>query len=400
MANYQFTVLKPDGSKEKRIAIYENERELMSANQRNGDIVFDIVDKGSMYGEVELSRAPKAKDLGIYCQQIHSILNAGVTVVEALEMVLPTTKNGKLRKATQSIIDDINAGLSMSEGMEKHMDVFPLVMVQMVKAGEASGKLLEIFDRLAIQFEKEFRLKSNIKKALSYPKMIIAVLAAALVVVCSVVVPMFVKIFDEMDAKLPWSTKMFIGLSNLFTKGWYIVLILGIVFFASWQLIKSSEKGQRFISQTKLNIPLINDLTMKTECANFARVFSTLLSSGRDYPDSLSITKDTTDNILYHEAIVRINDGIKQGKGLAECMKKEILFPDLMISMATIGEETGNVGGMLENAADYYEEEVESATLRVTGAIQPIVIVFLGVFVGLLVYSIYSPMFSMYSSIK
>ena len=165
-------------------------------------------------------------------------------------------------------------------------------------------------------------------------------------------------------------------------------------------MIKSSEKGQRFISQTKLKIPLINDLTMKTECANFARVFSTLLSSGRDYPDSLSITKDTTDNILYHEAIVRINDGIKQGKGLAECMKKEILFPDLMISMATIGEETGNVGGMLENAADYYEEEVESATLRVTGAIQPIVIVFLGVFVGLLVYSIYSPMFSMYSSIK
>ena len=400
MANYQFTILHPDGTKEKKVATYETEKELKAANQRNGNLVVDIVDKGAMYGEIELSRAPKAKDLGIYCQQIHSILNAGVTVIEALQMVLPTTKNGKLRKATMSVIDDINAGLSMSEGMEKHMDVYPLVMVQMVKAGEASGKLLEIFDRLSIQFEKEFRLKNNIKRALSYPKMIVAVMAVALVVVCAVVVPMFVQIFEEMDTKLPWSTKMFIGLSDLFTKHWYIAVILFVVGFASWQLIKNSEQGHRFICEAKLKIPLIGDLTTKTECANFARVFSTLLSSGRDYPDSLDITKDTTDNVLYHEAIVRLNDGIKQGQNLADCMKKEELFPDLMISMATIGENTGNVGGMLENAADYYEEEVETATLRVTGAIQPIIIVFLGVFVGLLVYSIYSPMFSMYSSIK
>ena len=378
----------------------DNERELKSLVQRNGDIVIDIKNKGSMYQEIDLSRTPGPKELGMFCTQIHSILKAGVPVVEALEMVLPTTKNTKLKKATEEIIENINSGLSMSDSMAKHSEIFPLVMTQMIKAGEASGKLLEVFDRLGTQFEKEFKLKNSIKRALSYPKIILFVMLAAIVVVCAVVVPMFVKIFEEMDTELPITTKMFIGLSELFTTKWYILVIIIVVGFSAWKLAMNSEQGRRKWTELKLKIPLISDLIIKTESANFARIFSTLLSSGKDYPDSLDITKDTTDNVLFKEAIERINNNIKQGNNLADSMKYEELFPVMMVSMATIGENTGNVGGMLENAADYFEEEVETATMRVTGAIQPIIIIFLGIFVGLLVYSIYSPMFSMYANIK
>ena len=400
MPNYQYTILRPDGMQEKKVMTIGSEQELKRVAQKDGNIVIDIKDKGALYGEINLSRNPGAKELGVYCQQITSILKAGVPVVEALEMVVPTTKNTKLVKATQEVIDDINSGLSMSDAMQKHQEIFPLVMVQMVKAGEMSGKLVEMFDRLSVQFEKEFKLKNNIKKALSYPKMIGVVMIIAMIVVCVVVVPMFVKIFEEMEVELPFTTKIFIFISELFTTKWYILLALVVVGFAAYKLVTNSEQGRRKIAELSFKLPLIGDLTQKTESANFARIFSTMLSSGRDYPDSLDIAKDTTDNILFKEAVMRINENIKNGNNLADSMKKEPLFPIMMISMCVIGENTGNVGGMLENAAEYFEDEVETATIRVTGMIQPIIIVILGIFVGLLVYSIYSPMFSMYANIK
>ena len=400
MPNYQYTILRPDGMKEKKVMTIESVQELKRIAQKNGNIVIDVVDKGALYGEIDIGKAPGAKEFGVYCTQIHSILKAGVPVVEALDMVIPTTKNTKLVKATKDVIINVNAGLSMSDAMQKHSDIFPLVMIQMVKAGEVSGQLEHMFYRLAVQFEKEFKLKNTIKKALSYPKMIVIVMALAMVVVCAVVVPMFVKIFEEMEVELPFTTKMFIFLSQLFTTKWYILVIMIVVVFSAWKLITNSEQGHRKIQELSLKLPLIGDLIVKTESANFARVFSTLLSAGKDYPDSLEIAKDTTDNVLFKEAIIRINENIKNGNTMADSMKREPIFPPMMLSMCTIGENTGNVGGMLENAAEYFEDEVETATLRVTGAIQPIIIIILGIFVGLLVYSIYSPMFSMYANIK
>lgn len=399
MPNYQYTVLQPDGTQIKNTMFFDSERELRNAVQKNGNIVVDIKDKGAMYAEVDFSRRPGPKELGVFCTQVYNVLKAGVPILEAFQMIIPTTTNTKLKKATQSVIDDIQAGMAVSDAMTKHSDIYPLVMIQMIKAGESSGQMVKIFERLGMQFEKEYRLKNNIKKALSYPKMIFAVMTIAVIIVCVVVVPMFVNIFNELNTELPITTKFFIFLSELFTSKWYIMLGLIIVNYAAYKLIVNTEKGKRLIASIKLKLPLFGDLVIKTESANFARVFSTLLSAGKDYPDSLEITKNTIGNVIFREAIERMADNLQQGKDLTVVMKNENIFPELMISMCRIGEETGKVGEMLENAASYFEDETETATLRLTGAIQPIIIVIIGIFVGLLVYSIYSPMFSMYRGI-
>lgn len=399
MPNYQYTVLQPDGTQIKNTMFFDSERELRNAVQKNGNIVVDIKDKGAMYAEVDFSRRPGPKELGVFCTQVYNVLKAGVPILEAFQMIIPTTTNTKLKKATQSVIDDIQAGMAVSDAMTKHSDIYPLVMIQMIKAGESSGQMVKIFERLGMQFEKEYRLKNSIKKALSYPKMIFAVMTIAVIIVCVVVVPMFVNIFNELNTELPITTKFFIFLSELFTSKWYIMLGLIIVNYAAYKLIVNTEKGKRLIASIKLKLPLFGDLVIKTESANFARVFSTLLSAGKDYPDSLEITKNTIGNVIFREAVERMADNLQQGKDLTVVMKNENIFPELMISMCRIGEETGKVGEMLENAASYFEDETETATLRLTGAIQPIIIIIIGIFVGLLVYSIYSPMFSMYRGI-
>lgn len=399
MPNYQYTVLQPDGTQIKNTMFFDSERELRNAVQKNGNIVVDIKDKGAMYAEVDFSRRPGPKELGVFCTQVYNVLKAGVPILEAFQMIIPTTTNTKLKKATQSVIDDIQAGMAVSDAMTKHSDIYPLVMIQMIKAGESSGQMVKIFERLGMQFEKEYRLKNNIKKALSYPKMIFAVMTIAVIIVCVVVVPMFVNIFNELNTELPITTKFFIFLSELFTSKWYIMLGFIIVNYAAYKLIVNTEKGKRLIASIKLKLPLFGDLVIKTESANFARVFSTLLSAGKDYPDSLEITKNTIGNVIFREAVERMADNLQQGKDLTVVMKNENIFPELMISMCRIGEETGKVGEMLENAASYFEDETETATLRLTGAIQPIIIIIIGIFVGLLVYSIYSPMFSMYRGI-
>ena len=273
MPNYQYTLLQPDGKEVKGVISCENEKELRALVQKNGSIVTDIRDKGGLYGELDISRYPKAKEFGAYCQQIHSILKAGVPIIEALEMLLPTTKNSKLRKATEEVIADINQGITMSDSMNKRQDIFPLVMIQMVKAGEASGKLVEIFNRLAIQFQKEFKLKNSIKRALSYPKIILFTVIAAIVVVCAFVVPMFVKIFEEMDTELPFTTKIFIGLSKLFTTHWYILLAIVVITVVTFKLIKRTDQGLRILTQIKMKLPLIGDLKVQISQEYFPLLF-------------------------------------------------------------------------------------------------------------------------------
>lgn len=399
MPNYQYTVLHPDGKKTKQTMSFESERELRNAVQKNGNLVIEIKDTGAWGTEIDISKPPKAKELGVFCTQVHSILQAGVPAIEAFGMVLKTTSNKKLKKALNDVIDEVNSGMFISDALNRHTDVFPVLMIQMIKAGEASGQLTNIFQRLGKQFEKEAQLKNTMKKALAYPKMIVLVVCLALVVVCAYVMPMFADIFKDMGTDLPFTTKIFLGLSDLFTSKWYIMLTIIVTLFIVWKLFANSKQGKRILAAMKLKMPLIKDLTVKTESANFARVFSTLLSSGKDYPSSLEITEHTMGNVFFQEAVSTINEEVKQGKTLTSAMKDVKIFPELLVSMCDIGENTGKVGEMIENAADYFEDETETATVKLTSALQPIIMIFLGIFVGMMVYSIYTPMFSMYQGI-
>jgi type IV pilus assembly protein PilC len=395
---YQFTLVSPDGKRTKQTFEAKSVDRLKAVVNVNGNLAVDIKEAGSLSKEIEIGKVTN-KDLALFCQQVESILKAGVPAVDALEMVANTTKSAKLKKTTISCVEKIRSGSSMSSAFMEYPEVYPLIMCQMVKAGEESGRLDEIYNRLGTQFEKSYKLHNTIKKALAYPKMIIVVVLIALVVVCTVVVPMFVEIFDSLGTDLPITTKMFIALSDLFTKYWWAALI-GVVFFVTlWILFSRSDFGKHIIDIVKLKLPLFSNLETKTASANLARTLSTLLESGLDYPKALEIARDTMGNSIYKAGVEQIRLDVSNGYTLTQSLKKTELFPDLLESLLEIGEKTGNVEEMLNNSANYFEDEVETATLQLTSALQPIIIIFMGVFVGMLVYSIYSPMFSMYSSI-
>lgn len=398
MPLYQFIAVKPDGTRKKETMEAANPDRLKALVKSNGDIALNIKEAGALQMEIDFSKV-KIKDLSVFCEQMHSILKAGVPVAEALEMVGKTASNGKLKKTVAYVVEKIKSGNVLSSVMMEFPDVFPLIMVQMIRAGEASGALDEIFGRLATQFEKSNKTSSTIKKALAYPKMIIVVVLLALVVVCAYVVPMFVEIFSSIGSDLPITTKFFMLLSDIFTKYWYIALLVVIVLVSVWTVFSRSEWGSRIICETKLKIPLFSDLEKKTASANLARTLSTLLRAGLDYPKALEIAADTMSNVIFKECVQNISTDIKNGIPLNASIKKAQLFPELLESMVDIGENTGNMEQMLENSANYFEEEVETATIALTSAIQPAILIFMGVFVGMLVYSIYTPMFSMYSSI-
>lgn len=362
-------------------------------------LVTRISDASVLNTEIDLGRV-KVKDLALFCQQMLSIIKAGVSTIDALSMTQSTTQNKKLKKVLLVVIEKVEQGQSLSTALREYPDVFPPVMIQMIKAGEESGKLDEIFERLSTQFEKSYKMNNQIKSALAYPKMIILVVILAIVVVCAKIVPMFVDIFDSIGSELPITTKFFIFLSDLFTSKWYVMLGIVIVGFAVWLLISHSEKGIRFLDKMKLKIPLVRDLVIKTASANFARTLSTLLSAGMDYPSSLEIVKDTMDNVFYLEGVADIKHSVENGFNLTDALKKTELFPELLENLLNVGENTGNVEEMLENSANYFEDEVQTATAQLAAALNPVIMIFLGVFVGMLVYSIYSPMFSMYSNMK
>lgn len=395
---YQFTVVSSDGVRKKQTLEARSIERLKAIVNVNGNIAVDIKEASSLSKDVEFGKVTD-KDLALFCQQTESILRAGVPVVNALEMVANTTKSSKLKKSTLVCIEKVKSGSALASALSGFPEVFPLIMCQMVKAGEESGKLDEIFNRLANQFEKSYRLHNTIKKALSYPKMIIVVVLIALVVVCAVVVPMFVDIFDQLGADLPITTKFFIFLSKLFTEYWWVML-LGVVFFGTgWFLFSRSEFGTNVLDRLKLKIPLFKDLEVKTASANLARTLSTLLESGLDYPKALEIARDTMGNSVFKKAVEQIRVDVSNGFTLNQSIRRTQLFPDLLENLLEIGENTGNVEEMLNNSANYFEDEVETATLQLTSALQPIILIVMGAFVGMLVYSIYTPMFSMYSAI-
>lgn len=395
---YKYTLVTPDGTRTQQTLEAKTVDRLKTIVQVNGNLAVDIKEAGALNQDVDLGRVT-VKDLAMFCQQMKSIVKAGVTAVDALEMVASTTKCKKLKKTTLSCVERVRTGVPISDTMLDYPEIFPLIMCQMIKAGEASGRLDEIFDRLAVQFEKSYKLKNTIKKALAYPKMIMVVVIIALIVVCTAVVPMFVDIFKQLNTELPITTKFFILLSDLFTKYWLPTLVVAIILITTWMLFSRSEEGQRFIDRTKLKLPLFKNLEVKTASANLARTLSTLLDSGLDYPKALEIARDTMSNYYFKEGVETIRIDVMNGLTLTQSLKKTGLFPELLENLLQIGEDTGNVEEMLNNSATYFEEEVETATLQLTSVLQPMIIIIMGVFIGLLVYSIYSPMFSMYKGI-
>lgn len=341
----------------------------------------------------------KVRDLSVFCRQFSSILGAGVSVVNALSMLAEETENPRLRASITNVQVNVEKGETLSSAMKQEKDVFPSLLVSMVAAGEASGSLDIAIERMAVQFEKDNKIKGMVKKAMMYPIVLCFVAIAVVIVMLTAVIPKFVTMFEDIGTELPALTRAILAMSNFIMTKWYILLLVIAAIIFGYKYYSKSDDGKRVIAGLKLKIPVFGKLVQKTACARFSRTLSTLLSAGMPMLEAIDITSRTMDNVLYEEALLKVKNGIGLGLELSTQLKAVGLFPAMIVNMTGIGEQTGQLEEMLLNAAEYYDEEVEVTTQQVTALMEPAIILLMAAIVGVLIMAIYGPMITLYDTL-
>ena len=334
-----------------------------------------------------------SRDMVVFSRQFATMINSGVPILQALQILCEQTENDKLRRKLYEIRNDIETGSSLYDALKKHRDVFDDLYINMVNAGEAGGVLDVVLLRLAEYIEKAARLKSRVKGAMIYPAVVMCVAVAVIAIILIFVIPTFEKMFADFGGALPVPTQIVINMSRfvkgnfLYLSGGIIAFIVGFRFFYRW------ERGKILIDNWILFIPVFGSLLRKVAVAKFSRTLSTMISSGVPILNALDIVSRTSGNKTVERGIQQARKSIAEGQTLAEPLDETGVFPPMVIHMISIGETTGALDTMLEKIADFYDDEVDVAVETLTSLIEPFMIVFLGVVVGGLVISMYLPIF-------
>ena len=339
------------------------------------------------------------RDLSVFCRQFNSMLNAGVTVVQALDMLADQTENKTLVKALKKTSESVQQGDSLASAMAKSPKVFSEMFVNLVDAGEVSGSLEVCIARMGNQFEKSAKLAATMKSALIYPIAVVVIALVVLIVMSTVVVPQFAEMFAGMGSELPAATRACMALSDFLIHKWWLLLIIVAAVVIGIRLSLKTDAGKTFWGTLAIKVPVLGPVNVKTSSASFSRTMSTLVSSGMGIAQSLEVVGKAMKNILYKRALMKAKIEVEQGVNLSVPIRKSGVFPVLVPNMIAIGEETGSVEKMLDKVAEYFEEEADAATEQMSALMQPIIIVLLGGIVGWMVLAMYSPMINMYQDI-
>ena len=362
-----------------------------------GYTILEIKELNALNRDIELPFLgnPTSKDMAIFCRQFQSILRAGVPVSTVLSMLGQQTENKKLAAAIREMQADIEKGETLAGSMRKHPKIFSGMLCNMIAAGEESGNLEESFRQMEDWFDKAKRTKAAVGKAMVYPSVLIVTMVVVLIVMMVKIIPSFLKTFQEMDIELPFLTQCVMAVSDWFVAWWWLVVLVLLALVIGGVLFRRTDRGQHFFGWFARKIPVVKLLTVRSECATFCRTLSLLLGSGLSLTDSLELVAMNMNNIYFREAVHTSRTMVSQGWPLNAALKDSELFPPMVCNLVSIGEETGDLQGMLTKTADYYDEEVRDATQSLLALMEPCVMLFLAVFVVIIVLSIFLPMMSM-----
>lgn len=336
------------------------------------------------------------KDVVILTRQLATMIDAGLPLVQCLEILGSQTENKTLSKTIIQVRSDVESGATFAEALKKHPKVFDNLYVNMVAAGEAGGILDTILGRLAAYMEKFAKIKRQIKSAMIYPAVILFVAVAVVAILLVVVVPMLADMFKESGQALPLPTRIVIAVSD-FLKSWgglilLVSLVGGIFGIKNW---RKTENGLRTTDRIAMRIPVMGSLITRVSVAKFTRTLGTLMTSGVPILEGLIIVAKTAGNKIVEEAIMQTRQSVSEGKTLAEPLSKAKVFPAMVTQMISVGEATGALDNMLNKIADFYDEEVDSAVAALTSMLEPMLMIFLGVTVGFVIIAMYMPIFQM-----
>ncbi len=359
--------------------------------------------KGSKKGpskNVATRRVPE-KDIVIFARQFATMIDAGLPIVQCLEILVAQQENANFRRVLFEVKLEVESGATLADSLKKHPKAFDELFVNLIAAGEVGGILDTILLRLAAYLEKVMKLKGKVKSALVYPAVIVVVSIGVVTVLLGFVIPVFENMFREMgNAELPGPTRVVINLSNAFKAYWYVFFgVLGAMAFGYRQAYKT-PKGQLIIDRMYLNLPVFGPLLRKVAVARFTRTLGTMLSSGVPILDALLIVAKTAGNKIIENAIMLTRTSISEGKTIVEPLQQTRVFPAMVVQMIGVGEATGAMDAMLSKIADFYDDEVDAAVDALTSLIEPVMMVVLGGVIGGMVIAMYMPIFKMAGAIN
>lgn len=356
--------------------------------------------------EEQAKTKPKTKgsismrDIVIFTRQFSTMINSGLPLVQALDILAKQSENPTLQAVTRQVVFDVESGHTVADALAKHPNAFTELYVNMVAAGEAGGILDTILMRLATFMEKNDALVRKVKGAMIYPGVIMGVAGAAITVLLLFVIPTFESMFASVGLSLPLPTRIVIGLSNFLQGYWWAILVAGFLGFQSFKRYYATSQGQLRIDALLLKMPVLGDVLRKSAVSRFTRTLGTLISSGVSILDGLEITAKTAGNRVVSDAILASRASIAGGDTISSPLAKSQVFPPMVISMIAVGEQTGGLDEMLSKIADFYDEEVDAAVSGLLSLLEPMMIVFLGVVVGGMVVAMYLPIFDMINAVQ
>ena len=401
MATWGYVAVDKSGKEVKGSREADNREQATRELKNQGLIVLELSEQSMLTKDIsfDFGGKPTPRDLAVFCRQFASITRAGVTIIQTLNMLAEQTENVKLQKALYAVRADVEKGESFADSLAQHDNVFPELLVQMARAGEASGSLETAMERMAIQFEKSAKTQALVKKAMIYPIVVACVAVAVVIVMLVFVIPRYMDMFEELGTELPGITKMVVAMSNFIQNYWYIIIpvIIAIVFVI--RTFAKTSAGKHLFGKIALKIPAIKNLVVKSASSQMARTLSTLLTAGVPLVEAVDIVADTMGNIWFKEALKAAVEQIMIGVPMSQPLQSCGLFPPMVYHMVRIGEEAGSTEDMLNKLADYYEEEVEMAVQSLMAAMEPMIIIVLAGVVGILIGAVMAPMVSMYAAL-
>ena len=342
----------------------------------------------------------KTRDVVIFTRQFATMINAGLPLVQALDILAQQTENKVLADVTRQVVYDVESGQTLADALRKHPKAFSDLYVNMVAAGEAGGILDTILQRLAEFLEKNDAIIRKVKGAMVYPAVIMSVAVIAIAVLLIFVIPTFQTMFASVQLELPLPTRIVIGMSHILTSYWWVILgVIGLTMFGIARYYKTPG-GRLQIDRMLLRLPVLGDVLRKSAVSRFTRTLGTLVSSGVSILDGLEITARTAGNMVIHNAVMESRQSIAGGDTISAPLQRSKVFPPMVISMIAVGEQTGGLDEMLSKIADFYDEEVDAAVATLLSLMEPIMIVVLGVIVGGMVVAMYLPIFDMVNAVQ
>jgi type IV pilus assembly protein PilC len=358
----------------------------------------EISEAGSGTGlnrEINLSfgSGVKLKELAIMSRQLATMVGAGLPLLKALNILAEQTEGKRLAEVLAEIRDGVETGRSVSDSMNDHANIFPPIMINMVRAGETGGFLDNALDSIAANFEKEVKLRATIKSALTYPVIVLVMSLFSVVGMLIFVVPIFQKMFSSLGGQLPLPTEILVVVSHAMIWIGPALLVFGIIFTIWWSKNGRTERVRRVIDPLKLRIPIFGALFRKIAIARFARNFANMIGSGVPILQALRIVGETSGNWVIEQALIEVTESVRRGESIATPLAEQTVFPSMVTQMISVGEDSGSLELMLNKIADFYDDEVSAATEQLTAMIEPLMIAFLGAVIGSMVIALYMPIF-------